>query len=116
MSDDPRMPIIRFLLQPDLQIGLEIARLLDEAPTPSRVRLGVSPEILRYLAPVAREILLPILVTPEDGRPLVPTHHDVVNASRKLQPRRPGHHKILQDFRIDPISTHTTLSLPVERR
>src|SRR5712691_3635620 len=48
------------------------------------------------------EILLPIFVIPEDGRTLVPPHDDVVNPSRKLQPRRPRHHKILQDFRTDP--------------
>jgi hypothetical protein len=28
------------------------------------------------------EILLPIFVIPEDSRPLLPPHHDVVNPSR----------------------------------
>ena len=58
----------------------------------------------------APEILLPILVIPEDGRPLVPPDDDVVNPSRKLQPRRPGHHKILQDFRTDPIHPQMTFA------
>jgi hypothetical protein len=71
--------------------------------------LGVSPEILRYLAerqksraelltvvPEPGEIPLTIFVIPEDSRTLVSPHHDVV---RKLQPRRPGHRKILQNFR-----------------
>jgi hypothetical protein len=44
------------------------------------------------------------------------TFRNVVNASRKLQPRRPHHHKVLHNFRTDPNPPPKTHNMEIVAR